>query len=146
MLSSGFCHLSEPLSKKKKKKKKKKEKENEKADKYLDLARELKRLWNKVMVILIVVGTLGTVTKDLERRLEELEIRGRMKTIQLMVFYRRLSDSKSPKFSRTLLSIMADLNAIFGWSRLVLGFLSLPASLSYLPTSPLGQDMTQGQF
>ena len=35
-----------------------------KLDKYLDLARELKKLWNmKVMVITFVIGTLGTVTK-----------------------------------------------------------------------------------
>ena len=41
-----------------------KSKENEKIDKYLDLARELKRLWNmKVTVIPIVVGTFGTNTQ-----------------------------------------------------------------------------------
>ena len=45
--------------------------------KYLDLARELKKLWNmKVTVIPIVVDALGTTPKSLERRLEELEIRG----------------------------------------------------------------------
>ena len=39
-------------------------KESEKKDKYLDLTRELKELWNmKVMVIPIVIGVLGTVTK-----------------------------------------------------------------------------------
>ena len=54
-------------------------KENEKMDKYMDLARELKRLWNmKVKVIPIVVGALGTVPKSLEKR---LEIRGRIETI-----------------------------------------------------------------
>ena len=43
-------------------------KENEKMDKYLDLARELKKLWNmNVKVILIVVGALGTVPKSLEK-------------------------------------------------------------------------------
>ena len=42
-------------------------KESEKRDKYLDLARELKNLWNmKVTVILIVIGALGTVIKGLE--------------------------------------------------------------------------------
>ena len=41
-------------------------KENEKKDKYLDLAKELKKLWNmKVTVIPIVIGALGTVTKGL---------------------------------------------------------------------------------
>ena len=39
-------------------------KESEKRDKYLDLARELKKLWNmKVTAIPIVIGALGTVTK-----------------------------------------------------------------------------------
>ena len=43
-------------------------KENEKMDKYLDLARELKKLWNmKVKMISIVVGALGMVPKSLEK-------------------------------------------------------------------------------
>ena len=38
-------------------------KESEKRDKYLDIARELKTLWNmKMTVILIVIGALSTVT------------------------------------------------------------------------------------
>ena len=58
-------------------------KESEKKDKYLDLARELKKLWNmKVTIIPIMIGTFGTVTKGLLKRLEDLEIRGRVKTIQ----------------------------------------------------------------
>ena len=36
----------------------------------------------KVTVTRILVGVLGTVLNDLEKRLEELEIRGRIKTIQ----------------------------------------------------------------
>ena len=41
-------------------------KECEKKDKYLDLARELKKLWNmKVTIISIVIGAFGTVTKGL---------------------------------------------------------------------------------
>ena len=55
-------------------------KENEKMDKYLDLARELKKLWN--MKVKVIVGALGTVPKGLERGLENLEIRGRIDTIQ----------------------------------------------------------------
>ena len=52
-------------------------------DKYLDLARELKKLWNmRVEVIPIVVRALGTVPINLEKRLEDLEIRGRTDTIQ----------------------------------------------------------------
>ena len=41
-------------------------KEYEKRDKYLNLARELKKLWNmKVTIIQIVISALGTVTKGL---------------------------------------------------------------------------------
>ena len=41
-------------------------KDCEKKDKYLDLARELKKLWNmQVTIIPIVIGALGTVTKGL---------------------------------------------------------------------------------
>ena len=41
-------------------------KESEKKDKYLDLARELKKLWNmKVVFIPIVIGALGIVIKGL---------------------------------------------------------------------------------
>ena len=41
-------------------------KDSEKKDKYLDLARELKKLWNmKVTIIPIGIGTFGTVTKGL---------------------------------------------------------------------------------
>ena len=47
-----------------------------KKDKYLDLARELKKLWNmKVTLIAILIGTLGTFTKRLIQGLEDLEIR-----------------------------------------------------------------------
>ena len=52
-------------------------KESEKNDKYLDLARGLKKLWNmKAAVIPIVISVLGTVTKGLIQGLEDLEIRG----------------------------------------------------------------------
>ena len=41
-------------------------KECEKKDKYLDRARELKKLWNmKVTIVPIVIGALGTITKGL---------------------------------------------------------------------------------
>ena len=37
-------------------------KESERIDKYLDLARRLKKLWNmRMVVVLTVVGTLGNV-------------------------------------------------------------------------------------
>ena len=59
-------------------------KECEKKDKYLDLAREFKRLQNvKVIIIPIVIGVLGTVTKRLLEGLENLEIGGRVETIKM---------------------------------------------------------------
>ena len=91
------------INKKKKKKKKKKQtngfavlwillfrrtmewklKKGEKTDKYLDLARRTEKLLNmKVKVILIVVGALETVPKNLEKRQEQLEINGKIETIQ----------------------------------------------------------------
>ncbi len=52
-------------------------KESEKKDKYLDLARELKKLWNmKVTIIPIVIGTFDTVTKGLLKGLEDLRVGG----------------------------------------------------------------------
>ena len=43
-------------------------KENEIRDKYLDLARELRKLWNiRVTVVPFVVGALGTTSKVLEK-------------------------------------------------------------------------------
>ena len=48
-------------------------KECKKRDKYLDLAIELKKLWNmKVMIIPIVMGSLGTVTKVICTRMRGL--------------------------------------------------------------------------
>ena len=58
-------------------------KEREKRDKYLDLTRELKKLYNmNVTVIPIVVGTIGTIPKGLVKGLEDIEIRGQVETIQ----------------------------------------------------------------
>ena len=51
-----------------------KTKEDEKKDKYLDLAREVKKLWNmKMTLIPIVMGALGTVNKGLIQGLEDLD-------------------------------------------------------------------------
>ena len=94
------------IVKKKKKKKKKKRncrivdfavpsdhkiklKEREKRDKYLDLAREMKNLWNmKMTMITIINGALGTVTKGLVQGLEHLEIRGRVEILQTTALLR----------------------------------------------------------
>ena len=64
-------------------------KECEKKDKYIDLARELKKLWNmQVTIIPIVIGAFGTVTKGLLKVLEDLEFGGRVETIQTTVLLR----------------------------------------------------------
>ena len=55
-------------------------------DKYLDLARELKKLWN--MKVTIVIGALGTITKGLLKDLEDLEVGGRVETIQMTALLR----------------------------------------------------------
>ena len=64
-------------------------KENEKKDKFLDLARELKKLWNiKVTIIPVVVGAFGTVTKGLLKGQEDLEIKGLVETTKATTFLR----------------------------------------------------------
>ena len=66
-------------------------KESEKKDKYRDLAKELKKLWNmKVTIIPIVIGAFGTVTKGLLKRLEDWEVGGQMETIQTTALLERL--------------------------------------------------------
>ncbi len=64
-------------------------KECEKKNNYLDLAWELKKLWNtKVTIVPIVIGALGTVTKGLLKSLEDLEVGGREETIQMTALLR----------------------------------------------------------
>ena len=57
--------------------------------KYLELARQLKKLWNmKVMVIPIIIGVLDTVTKQLPQKLENLQIGGWVEIIQTTAWLR----------------------------------------------------------
>ena len=64
-------------------------KECEKKDKYFDLARKLKKLWNmKVTIMPIVVGALGAITKGFLKGLEESEVGGRVGTIQTTALLR----------------------------------------------------------
>ena len=68
-------------------------KERVKKDKYLDLARELKKLWNmKVTILTILIGAFGTITKGLLKGLlkglEDLEVGGRVETIQMTALLR----------------------------------------------------------
>ena len=51
--------------------------------KYLDTARELKKLWNmKVTIIPIVIGAFPAVTKGILKGLEDLEAGRQVETIQ----------------------------------------------------------------
>ena len=77
-------------------------KENENRDKYLDLSRALRKLWNiSVTVIPKILGALGTIPKDLVKELEELEIGGEAETTQTTALLR----SKTEKTSGDLLSL-----------------------------------------
>ena len=61
-------------------------KEMEKIEKYHDLARELRKLWNmKVKVIPIIIGTLGTTPRQVKKRLEVIGKETRVKELQKTV-------------------------------------------------------------
>ena len=82
-------------------------KECEKKDKYLDLARELKKLWNmQVTIIPIVIGAFGTVTKGLLKGLEDLEVGGRVETIQMTALLR------TARILRRVLETWGDLQSL----------------------------------
>ena len=51
------------------------EKEKEKIEKYQDLGRELKKLWNvRMKIIPLVVGSLGAIPKQFDKRLKDIGI------------------------------------------------------------------------
>ena len=61
----------------------------EKKDKYVDLARDLKKLGNvKGTIIPIVNSAFGTVTKELQKGLVDLEVGGRVETFQTTTLLR----------------------------------------------------------
>ena len=63
--------------------------EFEKKDKYLDLARELKNLWDmKMTIVPIVIGAFGTMRKGLLKGLEDMEVGGRVESIQTTALLR----------------------------------------------------------
>ena len=65
------------------------QKESEKKNKYLDLTRELKKLWSmKVTIVTIVIGALGTITKGLLKGLDDLEVGGLVETIKTTALLR----------------------------------------------------------
>ena len=64
-------------------------KECKQKNKHHDLVRELKKLWNmQVTIILLVIGTFGTVTKGLLKGLEDLEVGGRVEAIKTTALLR----------------------------------------------------------
>ena len=61
-------------------------KEVEKIEKYLNLARELKEMWNtKATVVIFVVAALGTPAKALEKRLKTIGIETKLTELQKTV-------------------------------------------------------------
>ena len=64
-------------------------KESEKRDKYIDLARELKKLLNmKITVRPIVIGALRTIPEGLVKGLKDLKIRAQVEIVQITVLLR----------------------------------------------------------
>ena len=61
-----------------------KDKEKEKIENYQDLKREVKRIWKlrKVTVVPIIIGLLGTVSKDIERWMAEIGVTCRLESLQ----------------------------------------------------------------
>ena len=61
----------------------------DKKDQYIDIARELKKLWNmKGTIVPIMIGAFRTITGRLLKGLEDLEIGGRVETIQMTALLR----------------------------------------------------------
>ena len=60
------------------------DKEKEKIEKYQNLKREIQRLWNlkEIDVILVVLGALGSVTKNFEKYVDKIEIKIDLHTVQ----------------------------------------------------------------
>ena len=58
----------------------------EKIEKYQDLIRELKKLWNmKIVVIPVVLGALGTTPKTLQKRMKGIGIETKIGELQKTV-------------------------------------------------------------
>ena len=85
----------------------KKLKEWEKKDKNLNLARELKKLWNmQEKIIPIVIGAFGTVAEWLLKELKDLEVGGRIETVQTTTLLR------TTRILRIVLETWGDLRAL----------------------------------
>ena len=65
-----------------------KQKESEKKDKFLALAKKLKKIWSmKVTIIPIEISTFSTLNKGLLKGLEDLDVGGRLETIQKQHYF-----------------------------------------------------------
>ena len=75
-----------------------------KKNEYLDLERELKKLWNmKVTILSVVISAFGTVTEGLLKGLGDLEVGRRVETIQSTTLLRTASiTEKTPGDLRRL--------------------------------------------
>ena len=63
-----------------------KAKKGKRMDKFLDQAREQRKLWNiKMSVVPNVVKTLWIVRNNIEKKFNKLEIRGRPKTLHTTI-------------------------------------------------------------
>ena len=86
---------------------------------YLDLARELKKLWNmKVTIIPIVISVFGTATRGLLKGLEDLEVGGGVETIQtttllrIAIILRRVLETCCHSNSSQKLSAKTDVKTV----------------------------------
>ena len=61
-------------------------KEQEKIEKYQDLVRELKKIWNMPIVMVpLVIGTLGTISKQFKNNLKKIDIQTKLNELQKTV-------------------------------------------------------------
>ena len=92
-------------------------KESKNIKKYLDLARELKKLKNILVILIpIVIGALRTKLRGLERGLEQLKIRGRIETIKTMALQRCrciLQPQPTGPLVEGVLSVCRDIVGVF---------------------------------
>ena len=80
-------------------------------DNRMTITRKLKNLWNmKVTIVPIVVSAFGTITKGLLKGLEDLEVGGRVETIQMTALLR------TARILRRILETWEDLLSLkFQW-------------------------------
>ena len=79
------------------------DKEVEKTEKYLDLAKELKRAWiMKVTVVLLVTGALDTAAEVLEKKLNNIGIEKKITELQKLSWNTQQNTAKSSWAVRSL--------------------------------------------